>query len=58
MEIVLTVVFDAMVFILTFSRTWIICRRAKAAGVEASLSALLQRDGKHAYQIHNAVVSN
>ena len=30
-EIVLTVVFDVIVFILTISRTWVICREAKAA---------------------------
>ena len=35
-----------MVFILTFSRTWIPYRRAQAAGIEAGLSELLLRDGK------------
>ena len=51
-EIVLTVAFDAMVFVITLSRTWTLSRRAKAAGVEATLNELLLRDGKSTCEYH------
>ena len=37
--------FDGTVFLLTIARTWSLSRQARAAGIEASQSALLLRDG-------------
>ena len=39
-------VYDAIVFLLTVSRTWINFRQARLLGLEADLSSLLLRDGK------------
>lgn len=37
--------FDATIFVLTFSRTWVLSRLAKSSGVKAGLTDLLLRDG-------------
>ena len=42
----MTVVFDGIVFLLTLSRTWKLSREARAAGIEATLSELILRDGE------------
>ena len=48
-EVITTVVFDAIVFLVTFLRTFVLSRQAKAAGIRNSLSKLILRDGKLSY---------
>ena len=46
---ILTLIFDGMIFIFTVSRTWVISHQAEEAGIQASLSSLLLRDGEFSH---------
>ena len=44
-EQLLTLVFDAIIFLITISHTWANFRQAKSVGMKATLTQLLLRDG-------------